>query len=639
LADTFKLHSRPGSKKTIYLDFDGHLLTKTAWNFAYNGGADIAAPAWDIDGNRANFSDTERTRIQQVWRRVAEDYAPFDVDVTTELLDEAVLTRASSADDVYGVRVLISPISGYFGNYGGFAYVGVFNQVGNYYKPALVFSDKLSNSEKYMAEAVSHEAGHTLGLSHDGTTTGAAYYAGHGSGDTSWAPIMGNSYSRNVTQWSKGEYANANNLEDDLAIIGSRLAPAADEVGGTPETAGYLESGTDLSMSGMIGLSGDEDVIAFAAGSGAATLSVLPMGLGPNLDVAVDLLDADGGLVASSNPTTGLGASLGVNLSAGTYFVRVRGVGVGDPKTTGYSAYASKGYYTLSGTVADAVGTVPPVAVAAVSAGSYTCGSMISLDGTGSFDQDGSLVTYTWDLGDGTSANGPTATHVYSAAGSYPVTLTVTDDDGLTASDVVVLEISNPNVAPSAEVSVSPTTVGTAPLGVTLDGSGSSDPDGSIVSHVWSFGDGTPDAGGAMVSHTYEAAGDYTATLTVTDNQGATATRSVAISVTEPQVDTIRVQFVRVVLNTTSAGTAATATVTVTEPDGTPVAGASVVGKWSGVVQGTGLGVTGADGTAVLVSKRVRKTGSYTFTVSNLAKAGFVYDASMNVLGSASATK
>lgn len=164
LEDTFMLHSRPGAQQIVYLDFDGYLLTHTAWNDTFNEDADIVCPAWDIEGGPAVFTTTERTRIQQVWQRVAEDYAPFEVDVTTEYPGEAALTRSGTADASYGMRVLISPISSYFGNYGGIAYVDVFDMVGDYYKPALVFPENLANGEKYIAEAASHENGHTLGL-------------------------------------------------------------------------------------------------------------------------------------------------------------------------------------------------------------------------------------------------------------------------------------------------------------------------------------------------------------------------------------------------------------------------------------------------------------------------------------------
>src|SRR6185436_5752509 len=181
-----------------------------------------------------------RSRIVQMWQRVAEDYAPFDVDVTTEYPGEAALTRSSSSDDAYGMRVLISPISSYVGNYGGIAYIGAFNDVGDYYKPALVFPEKLSNGEKYIAEACAHEAGHNVGLNHDGKTDGTGYYSGHGSGETGWSPIMGVGYYKNLSQWSKGEYAGANNTQDDLAIIQTYIAFRADDHGNTSAAATML---------------------------------------------------------------------------------------------------------------------------------------------------------------------------------------------------------------------------------------------------------------------------------------------------------------------------------------------------------------------------------------------------------------
>src|SRR5205814_3122687 len=84
LTDTFLLHSKPGSKRVIFLDFDGHVMSGNAWTAGYNNGNPINCPPWDIDGDPSTFNDAERTLIQQVWQRVAEDYAPFDVDVTTQ---------------------------------------------------------------------------------------------------------------------------------------------------------------------------------------------------------------------------------------------------------------------------------------------------------------------------------------------------------------------------------------------------------------------------------------------------------------------------------------------------------------------------------------------------------------------------
>lgn len=548
LSETFRLHTRPGSRRTIYLDFDGHRISGTAWNYGYNENADIVAPPFDRDGVPLEFNDAERTLIQQVWRRVAEDFAGFDVDVTTELADEALLTRSGSDDEVFGLRVLVSPISSYFGNYGGIAFVGFFDAVGDFYKPALVFPEILQWNEKYIAEACSHEAGHTLGLSHDGTTSGTTYYAGHGSGETGWAPIMGNSYYKNVTQWSRGEYAEANNLEDDLAIIVQNgLDPAADDFGGTPKSAALLPSGPSFSTSGVMGLGGDVDMLAFSTGAGRASISIQSMPLGPNLDLSVDLVDAQGAVVATSAAPEALGADFSLDLPAGTYFLRISGAGAGDPGSTGYSPYASLGYYTVQGRVEDSVGNLPPIAVLAASPAS-----------------------------------------------------------------------------------------GAAPLWVTFDGTGSTDPDGSVVMYRWRFGDGTADGIGPRVEHSYASAGEYLATLTVTDDRGATAVKSTTVRVAAAPAPRMRVQDIGMSLSTTKAGTVALATVWVTTLSGDPVRGVTVTGGWSGLVNGTTTGVTGADGRAVLTSKRTKKSGTFGFRVTGLSKSGYVYDRTLDVVGSAS---
>ena len=82
LDQTFLLHSKPGSTKTIYLDFDGGTASGTAWHASYPA-TPTTQPAWDPSGNGAAFDDAELTAIQTIWQSVAEDYAPFDVDVTT----------------------------------------------------------------------------------------------------------------------------------------------------------------------------------------------------------------------------------------------------------------------------------------------------------------------------------------------------------------------------------------------------------------------------------------------------------------------------------------------------------------------------------------------------------------------------
>ncbi|HEY9510751.1 MAG TPA: autotransporter-associated beta strand repeat-containing protein, partial [Verrucomicrobiae bacterium] len=349
LDQTFLLHSRPGSTKTIFLDFDGYTISGTQWNASNNGGADIIAPPWDTDGNPNSFSSSERTIIQQIWLRVSEDYAPFDVDVTTEFPGDAAMTRNNNGDQVYGTRALVSAISQYFGNYGGIAYVGVFDNTGDYYKPALIFPEKLGNSEKNIAEAISHEVGHNLGLSHDGLLNDAAdYYSGQGN----WAPIMGVGYYEPLSQWSKGEYANANNLEDDLQVIQQNgLSYRADDHGNNIGNATPL-SGAVIHTNGVIEQNGDIDFFSFPTGSGAAQFTIAPFERGANLHLSISIYDASGTLITNREVAdTSSGAqpvAINLPLSSGIYFLSVEGLGSGDPVTTGYSDYASLGQYSVT---------------------------------------------------------------------------------------------------------------------------------------------------------------------------------------------------------------------------------------------------------------------------------------------------
>lgn len=368
LSDTFLLNSNPGATHTIYLDFNGDTTSGTIWNTNFNRGRDIVTPAYDFTGD-AGFSDAELQRIQDIWKRVAEDFAPFDVNVTTQDPGSDALINSGGNDTTWGVRVVIGGSGNWYAsNVGGVAYVGSFNW--NSDTPVFVFENNLGNgNEKYTAEAISHEAGHALGLSHDGNSS-SSYYAGQGSGETSWAPIMGVGYYQNLTQWSKGEYAGANNQEDDLAIITTQngFGYRADDHGNTDGTADALAvSGSTVTGSGIIEKNTDTDVFSFTTGAGLVDLTINPAARGANLDVLAELYDSNGILVASSNPADSLSSEITANLAAGQYFLHISGTGKGDPLTTGYTDYGSLGQYTISGTVADVSGT-DSLAIAPLSA-------------------------------------------------------------------------------------------------------------------------------------------------------------------------------------------------------------------------------------------------------------------------------
>lgn len=241
--DVFNLETNPGASKTVYLNFRGANLSGTQWipsGSSWNG----VAPAFTLDSDTStNFSAAELAAIKEIFARVACDYAPFNVNVTTKAPTSDRINRSSSSDSVYGTVCLFSNISSQTGyaNAGGVAYVGVFNSVNaEAYKPALVFPNKLGNNAKSIAEAASHEIGHNLNLSHDGTTGGSAYYSGQGS-NPGWAPIMGVGYYKTLTQFSRGSYSGANNTENDFSqIAGEGVGYWQDVIGNDRATASSL---------------------------------------------------------------------------------------------------------------------------------------------------------------------------------------------------------------------------------------------------------------------------------------------------------------------------------------------------------------------------------------------------------------
>ena len=215
------------------------------------------------------------------------------------------------------------------------------------------------------------------------------------------------------------------------------------------------------------------------------------------------------------------------------------------PTTPGtYTLYAAGLAADLSGdtTFDDTVTTTfnvtvaasnqPPVAVI-TSLGTVEAGQVLTLDGSGSNDPDGTIVSYAWDFGDGTTGTGVQVDHVYATPGTYTVTLTVTDDQGATGTDTKVITVTAPAAPKPPVANAGGPYSGIVNGPVQMDGSASTDPDGTIVSYAWDFGDGTTGTG-VMPTHTYTAAGVYTVTLTVTDNDGLTATATTTATIVVP---------------------------------------------------------------------------------------------------------
>jgi len=472
---TFALHSRPGAARTIYLDFDGEVVQGTAWNTS----SDVSSapqPAFDSDGDPTTFSATERDLVQSVWQRVSEDYAPFEVDVTTAAPSADALQRTSSADTTYGTRILISPSAEAFSKLckeqcGGVAYVGAFDALEPEHashQPAWVFPQALYGDAKYIAEAASHEAGHNLGLQHDGTST-ADYSDGHGA----WSPIMGSGYGRPITQWSTGEYDGADNQQDDLAVIaGHGLPVRTDDHGDAAASATRLS--TQATATGLISTRRDRDDFTFTSTcAGAVSVQARPVGTGADLDVRLRLISSGGQVVASADPVsgmngydtaTGLAASLSAQAPAGTYVVEVDGVGAKDPFSTGYSDYASLGSYTLD-LSACSDPAAAPASLAAPTGVVATAGNAAA------------TVTWTAPTGDGASAVTGYRVRRYDAAGALQATdlldasLRSTTVTGLVngasySFDVTAVNAVGPGTASERTRSVTPATVpGTPRIG------------------------------------------------------------------------------------------------------------------------------------------------------------------------------
>ncbi|MCW2761809.1 MAG: hypothetical protein JWR85_2010 [Marmoricola sp.] len=364
-SQTFLLHSRPGATRKIYLDFNGAAVQNTDWNGT--GPGEIANGThigFDTDGSPSTFSTSEHGFVQEVWRQVAETYSAFDVDVTTKDPGSAGIRRTSTSDTSYGTQVLITsaptPRQQVCGDCLGVAFLSTYGDVDptGYHQPAWVFAYNTRFDPMVVAQAAAHETGHNLGLEHDGVT-GAEYYGG----TEAWGPIMGSSRSRAISQFSKGEYAGADNTLDDFEVIQSNGLPLrADDHGSSVTSADQLGSSPSYDVRGIIGTRTDTDVFAITL-SCLSNLTVAATGIGAQttLDLKLEVLNAAGVPVVTSSPasnrtsasppvSTGMNAQASVSSAVGLYYLRVDGVGYGNPAGPGWSDYGSIGQYHLTAT-------------------------------------------------------------------------------------------------------------------------------------------------------------------------------------------------------------------------------------------------------------------------------------------------
>jgi hypothetical protein len=328
--------SLSGATAKIYLDFGG-----TSFQGTWSGKTPGTVPAYDTDGNAANFSATELSNIQQIFLRVAEKYSPFNVDVTT--VDPGNLNNRETA------RLIIGGSNAWYGSGGGVAFINGFTNSSS--NIGWVFPKNLSNGNpKTVAEAAAHEAGHLFGLQHqstwtlnaNGTYTKSEEYSTNG-GNTAKRPIMGVSYSSTRGLWWQGTTTSATTIQDDLAVI----ARSTNGFGYRPDDhAGVLAGATSLipnatgqfSSAGIIGNTLDLDLFSFVTGAGTIRFSTAIATFGGMLDSTLQLFAADGSVIQTNN-TTNLTEGMTLNVLAGQYYIGVSSRG----------NYGDIGQYTLSG--------------------------------------------------------------------------------------------------------------------------------------------------------------------------------------------------------------------------------------------------------------------------------------------------
>lgn len=514
LSDTFKLHSKPGSKRVIYLDFDG--FTVQSATGGWNGGVGFESLPYDTDGNPAVFGEAERTLVQRVWQAVAEAYAPFDVNVTTEDPGDEAITRNDAADDRYGTRAVIvgqrsqHPVYGTC-QCGGFAGVGVFDEVPasehRRRQPAWIFPGP-SSSDMDIASTVNHEVGHTLALRHDGHQGDGGYYAGHGTGALRWAPIMGSG--AGIEHWSRGEYPRYSNAAqtnpDDYDLMSQNgMLVRADDFTSAAPLGGRAEPGRfTVDQAGIIETDRDVDTFTFEAGPGPASLIISPAEFLPMLDIRAVLYGPDGTEVAKINDDGRAGTKAAVinrTLTPGPHRLEIEGVGVavsgtgvraqgGSIDTVGFTDYGSVGQYRITGTFADSE-SAQPDAVAGASKMSGNAPLTVQFSAVGSSDADGSIVRHAWDFGDGnTVAEAVSPTHTYTTKGTFIAKLTVTDNAGNSDTASISIQVSAPNAFSFTDVTQQPFNAQVQSNAITVSGLASGTVPVSVTGGEYQIGQG-----------------------------------------------------------------------------------------------------------------------------------------------------
>lgn len=354
LAGLPQLSSLPGAPNTVYLDFDSQTFTPKSGSME---GKSVTLHPYDFDGNPSTLSQAEKQMIEDIHARVSEDFAPFNVNVTTI---KPAVDGLAGTNHVWHVAFLPHwSDAGFAGGASGG--VGIIPGV------PVVWAGYIGANSAQHATTASHELGHQLGLSHhhaidaqgkvllnnDGSVV---QEYGTGLPGDDWSPIMGNNLLAQRTIWdSRSDTDNGKSHswpQDDMTILGGKLGWRPDDHGDSASTAtnlGYASPAFDLQTQGVIGKTTDLDWFSFVHPGGRVRIELQelqpllqPGFVAANLDARLELRSGAGAALAipgtTSNPGNQLGATIELaNLPAGTYTVIVAGQG----------DYGDVGQYTL----------------------------------------------------------------------------------------------------------------------------------------------------------------------------------------------------------------------------------------------------------------------------------------------------
>jgi len=317
--------SKAGAPAVIYCNFEGEVVNQALWSTS------------TINAAPSGLSSGE---VAEILKLVAEDYAPFDVNVTN---DRSVYDSTPSNKRVMCIS---TPTDTASPGSGGVAFLDTF------------VDDLVCWDFNLSGDTISHEVGHTLNLDHHGDSSQNApeYHDGHASESRDWGPIMGSAFEASMVQWSDGNYSFATNgNQDDLDLITNYgLSYRADDYGNDSAT------GEDVSISnmlvtrnGIIERSTDIDVfnVTYSSLGKVQVAGTSREGAQSNLDVNMSILDSDGIIFYTQTSDTSDDAITELILEPGSYQIRLQGDSSGNPNgnpATGWSSYGSLGQYQLN---------------------------------------------------------------------------------------------------------------------------------------------------------------------------------------------------------------------------------------------------------------------------------------------------